>query len=300
MKKQEFLEELKQYLHVLEDGEQEDILQEYEQHIEMKINKGLSEEEAIRDFGPVRELAGEILEAYHVKLEGREAVEEKAPKKGLKKPVLTCVFRVVHGVNFQVKRAGKGLFKGMKGLWVFMGKPFRLMGKVLSSWKENVQNWQRNRKSLAGTYEGNQDAPEDRTERSAGLMLCGEDKDFSKNGSELHHRNKNMLEEKTRKKRMKKGMVLPMLAKGIRRMCYGILSAVCWTGRLLWNCGVVCAAIFSGFIGLIFLYLFGMLLVLWKEGYPLGGVVLGCMGAVLCFLSLAVFGSTFYRKKRQH
>ena len=54
MKKQEFLEELKQYLHVLADEEQEDILQEYEQHIEMKIEKGLSEEEAIRDFGSVR------------------------------------------------------------------------------------------------------------------------------------------------------------------------------------------------------------------------------------------------------
>ena len=57
MKKQEFLEELKQYLHVLADEEQEDILQEYEQHIEMKIEKGLSEEEAIRDFGSVGELA---------------------------------------------------------------------------------------------------------------------------------------------------------------------------------------------------------------------------------------------------
>lgn len=54
---------------MLADEEQEDILQEYEQHIEMKIEKGLSEEEAIRDFGSVRELAGEILEAYHVKLD---------------------------------------------------------------------------------------------------------------------------------------------------------------------------------------------------------------------------------------
>ena len=35
----------------------------------MKLQKGLSEEEAIRDFGPMRQLAAEILEAYHVKPE---------------------------------------------------------------------------------------------------------------------------------------------------------------------------------------------------------------------------------------
>lgn len=54
MKKQEFLEELKGYLKVLQDEEQEDILDEYSQHIEMKKERGLSEEEAIRDFGPDR------------------------------------------------------------------------------------------------------------------------------------------------------------------------------------------------------------------------------------------------------
>lgn len=35
----------------------ETFLEEYAQHIDMKMLKGLSEEEAIRDFGPVQELA---------------------------------------------------------------------------------------------------------------------------------------------------------------------------------------------------------------------------------------------------
>jgi len=51
---------------VLEEREQQDILDEYAQHIDMKIQNGMSEEEAIGDFGPVKELAAEILEAYHV------------------------------------------------------------------------------------------------------------------------------------------------------------------------------------------------------------------------------------------
>ena len=63
MNKETFLEELRGCLHVLEDQEQEDILEEYAQHIDMKRQKGLSEEEAIKDFGPVKELAAEILEA---------------------------------------------------------------------------------------------------------------------------------------------------------------------------------------------------------------------------------------------
>ena len=66
MSKERFLSELREYLSILEDQEQEDILAEYAQHIDMKMLKGLSEEEAIRDFGSVKELAAEILAAYHV------------------------------------------------------------------------------------------------------------------------------------------------------------------------------------------------------------------------------------------
>ena len=69
MSKETFLEELRGYLEILEDQEQQDIMEESEQHIDIKLQNGQSEEEAIRDVGPVRELAEETLEAYHVKPE---------------------------------------------------------------------------------------------------------------------------------------------------------------------------------------------------------------------------------------
>ena len=72
MNKEIFLKELREYLRILEDREQEDILEEYAQHIDMKMQKGLSEEEAIQDFGPIDELASQILEAYHVKTQFQE------------------------------------------------------------------------------------------------------------------------------------------------------------------------------------------------------------------------------------
>lgn len=72
MNKEIFLKELREYLRILEDKEQEDILEEYAQHIDMKMQKGLSEEEAIQDFGSIDELASQILEAYHVKTQFQE------------------------------------------------------------------------------------------------------------------------------------------------------------------------------------------------------------------------------------
>lgn len=249
MKKQEFLDELQHYLRVLQDEEQEDILLEYKQHIEMKIEHGQSEEEVIRDFGSIRELAGEILEAYHVKLKDEEPTAKFAEKEQ-KQFRANQVIPTIFSVKLHAARSGRTLAKAMFGFGVFLGKPFRLLGKTLKRWKETVQ------KKLV------------------------------------------MQTEKKEKKRVKKGMIFPLAVKMVRKIYHGIVNGLYWAGRMIWNCGVVCAAAFSVFMGLIFLYLFGALIILWSQGYPLGGVVIGSFGAVLCFMSLAVFGSTFYRGKR--
>lgn len=66
MTKHEFFNLLEQRLMMLNDSERADLLSEYEQHIEMKMQSGLSEEEAIADFGDPEELIRELLEAYHL------------------------------------------------------------------------------------------------------------------------------------------------------------------------------------------------------------------------------------------
>ena len=50
MNKEGFLKELRDHLRVLDEREQEDIIDEYAQHIDLKMKSGLSEEEAISDF----------------------------------------------------------------------------------------------------------------------------------------------------------------------------------------------------------------------------------------------------------
>ena len=60
MDKKTFISELRQALSVLQEDELEDIVSEYEQHIDMKLKNGLTEEEAIADFGSLNELAADI------------------------------------------------------------------------------------------------------------------------------------------------------------------------------------------------------------------------------------------------
>ncbi len=78
MKKDEFFEVLKKKLVIIEENELNDILNEYEQHISMKMQNGnITEEEAIKDFGNIDELVAEILESYHVKVNYNAKIKEE-------------------------------------------------------------------------------------------------------------------------------------------------------------------------------------------------------------------------------
>ena len=56
MNKTAFLLMLERRLIMLNDEERNDLITEYTQHIDMKVASGLSEEEAIADFGDPEEL----------------------------------------------------------------------------------------------------------------------------------------------------------------------------------------------------------------------------------------------------
>lgn len=66
MSKDEFLRTLDKKLQVINEKERRDIIDEYRTHIEMKVQDGKSEEEAIEDFGDIDELVDEILDAYKI------------------------------------------------------------------------------------------------------------------------------------------------------------------------------------------------------------------------------------------
>ena len=78
MNKSDFLSALQRRIRILTESEQTDILAEYAQHIDLRMRNGLSEEEAIQDFGDLNQLAAEILEAYHV--DSSHLTQPAAPK----------------------------------------------------------------------------------------------------------------------------------------------------------------------------------------------------------------------------
>ena len=74
MRQYEFFKILERRLSVIEDSERNDILDEYRQHIAMKMSEGgISEEKAIEDFGDVNALADDILSAYHVRIDASQS-----------------------------------------------------------------------------------------------------------------------------------------------------------------------------------------------------------------------------------
>ena len=77
MKKDEFLSLLEKRLHILNEKERQDILDEYRTHIEMKMQEGKDEEEAIQDFGDFNELVDEILDAYKINVEEMKQTSEQ-------------------------------------------------------------------------------------------------------------------------------------------------------------------------------------------------------------------------------
>ncbi|MBQ9845961.1 MAG: DUF1700 domain-containing protein [Oscillospiraceae bacterium] len=66
MTREEFFAKLNARLSVLNEQERKDIIEEYQSHIEFKIQDGKTEAQAISDFGDIDALADEILEAYHI------------------------------------------------------------------------------------------------------------------------------------------------------------------------------------------------------------------------------------------
>lgn len=77
MSKKDFLEKLRKRLKILNNEEIEDIIEEYEGHINEKIASGKTEEEAINDFGDFDELVKEILSAYKINEEYENESKEK-------------------------------------------------------------------------------------------------------------------------------------------------------------------------------------------------------------------------------
>lgn len=283
MNKETFLRELREYLKILEDREQEDILDEYAQHIDMKMQKGLSEEEAIRDFGPMEELAAEILEAYHVKPEfNRKKEPTLVPK--IKDSILT---------------GGKGLgrmarFLKQKFLAAVygIGSGFRWLGRKMRSFANRLCSPFKKKKEQTALIEahGNTQYPPE----GAGGMVSGADLQACSDLSTGENTDQTMAggverqitQKGTKDMAIRANGFLGAIGHGITAIWRAVIGFCIWGLRLIWNWGWLLFSLMTAFMTMITLLGFGTVLIFLLQGYPFTGIMLMCLGGILCFGSL--------------
>lgn len=156
MDKITFLRELEKGLSILQKDELEDIISEYEQHIDMKIESGLPEEEAISDFGNLEELTAEILEVYHVRSDyADKCQEEDSAVSGKGSEYRKLWPQAVEGM----KRTGRQAVRLLCRLRSFLCQVFIFWGRQFGRpfrWAKERWSGYRN----AGEYSGMPDRPD--------------------------------------------------------------------------------------------------------------------------------------------
>lgn len=272
MDKKAFLEELRKHLSVLEDREIDDLIGEYAQHIDMKVKEGLSEEAATAEFGNVEELCAEILEAYHVKPDYREAAraaETEAvsaeKKRGL--PFLKGSSEKRRAASERgketLKHAGGRVAAGAeKGKETAAG----LFGKAAAGVRSGAAKCKDAFSGLVSDVKGGTKSAAFAAGRTTGTV-------FAKAGAFL----------KTLLKKLfaacgvfcRKLWVLFCMALDACR------SLLIWALRACWYLFWVCMAAFTGGFGLLCLFGFGLFLVFWILGYPFAGFSLLSLGGAL-------------------
>lgn len=248
MDKNTFLKKLEQMLSVLQEDELKDIISEYEQHIDLRVQSGLSEAEAIRDFGSLSELTADILNAYHV----RADYAQKAPAE--KKRIVG-----------RKKKSGK-----------------ELLHQKVRQCREAAANAIRHWKSMLS--------------RISALPGCRSLKPSSPartDGAQPPTSFPALFLKKSCRSFLS---LLRWIKKALLRAALLCLRLARWSVRFVWNTVWTGLAALFVCLGLLSLFLFGILMILTIQQYPMNGIMIGCLGTVLCMFSAAGLSVTFVRK----
>lgn len=141
MNKAEFLNELEKRIRVLEKNEIKDILGEYSQHIDMRIQSGLSESDAIKDFGSIDELTAEILEAYHVNPEyERESDPQEIFNKESKDAEKRRSYKSISGIFVVIWAWIKKLFNAAVNVIKDLFNKIKVLIIKMFNWLKNKDN----------------------------------------------------------------------------------------------------------------------------------------------------------------
>lgn len=278
MNKTEFLNELEKRIRVLDKNEINDILGEYSQHIDMRKESGLSEEDAIKDFGDMDELASEILEAYHVNPEYDKELKDS----GIGKKAEALAEEITSSVGGPLRK----LFVKCKELIIKIYLWAKVMISkaashiVIIKEKKNEKNTENAENSADGIAEGGQ-AAENKTkaEKKHGLFSAkGNKKDKKEkklktvSGADI---GKQVKKTKGRCRRLIEGFVT---------LCISVIAILCLIP-------ITIAMLFSVF-GL------GISVIMMFSGYPIAGIFVILLGASVAAIALWLLLATFVGRRK--
>lgn len=267
MNKEKFLTELREYLSILENQEQEDILAEYAQHIDMKMQKGLSEEEAIRDFGSMEELASQILEAYHVKPEFRK----KNAVFRIPKPKTGNVLGIVQPKTDDA--VGRVSFIKRSGMW------------TKKTWTKAAHGIGAGFRWFSGKCRA--------FARWLAKPFTGRKEEFGESAGE-----KRIKGEGTKEMGAHIVNLCRAVGRGIKALWNWIIRFCIFWLKFMWNAAWLLFAVFCTCMAMVTLMGIGAMPILLSQGYPLVGIFIVCVGGLLCLgsLSYGAFGMLIRKK----
>ncbi len=304
MDKKTFISELRAALSVLQADELDDIVNEYEQHIDMKMKNGLTEAEAIADFGSMPKLTADILEAYHVRAD--YAAGQKNRKSifgedgGAKKEILQQTGK-------KCRAAGQKAVHGLHGLGCW------LWG-VLLFWKRRLlrpaawigESWRKHRSGMVSEMRDEEEILENPD--TVQTRKPGQEKEYPGAAEETQSTRGGRACRGISRRRTG-GRWFVRMQTGIAAMAGGMgrFAAVCihtciklvfLGAQAAWNGCCIAFALFCACMGMLCLYGLGMLIVLCMQHYPLAGMTIGCLGLTMCMFSAAGFGLTLMWRKK--
>lgn len=274
MNKTEFLNELEKKIRVLNKEEINDILAEYSQHIDMRMESGLSEDEAIKDFGDMDELAGEILEAYHVNPEFDKELNDK--QEGIGKKAEALAEEITSSVGGPLKK----LFLKCKELILrFFNWIKQFVSKINSSEKIVFINTMKKKKA------------EEQPAETDGEVL-------EKNDTKAEKKKRTLFKKSEKKKENKKdikaaaGRQIKKTKGRCRRLIGGFIALCVSVVAILCLIPTTIAMLFAVF-GL------GISVVMIFTGYPMAGIFVMLLGASVASIALWLLLASFVGIRRK-
>ncbi len=264
MDKATFLVQLQKNIGMLDDDEQKDIIDEYSQHIDMKVSGGMTEAEAIEDFGDFNEFVREVLNAYHVKapFDQEDAVEAAATASP------TAGDRLDDAVRGGAQAAGRAVDATKRGARKMASAVTGAAGKFSDRAKEAVSQASAARaearaEAAASGVEADRDGSESRAAAASGTS---------------------------------RGMIAEVggMARSFGGVCWNVAKTA---ARWCWNFAVACLMASGGFMVLVSLFCLGLGVVFLVQGYPVAGLTIAAAGCSMAFAAISFLLSRLIMRK---